>query len=345
MRSRRCGGSSAAISSATSCATTPSAGSRPPSTMPAAASSAPSIRASTASATSTTRTPRSTIGGYIANPDHKSIPCARCRSTTGTASSITRTGHRRAAQSLRHRPLRRTQDPSRLCSVDRAQAAEPRHRRLDAAHAVRARDLQYAAGPATKAAPPSSAQVRNGGWPRSSIASSTRRRRTPLKQWAANHIWLAQRTGGTPCTAWRSQPRGVRQGGEGATVAEQFVLASAVNKPIILLPATSSSTRSGSTAGATSPRCGQHLRREADRGRGRAEPRHLRARQPGGRSPRPACQAELQEGLEAHAPTLAQRALANPVIRANALMLAARFGLREEMNRPTALAGASTCAA
>src|SRR5262249_56183264 len=37
--------------------------------------------------------------------------------------------------------------------------------------------------------------------------------------------------------------------------------------------------------------------------------------------------------VEAHAPALAQRALANPVIRANALMPAARFGVREEMKQ------------
>ena len=42
---------------------------------------------------------------------------------------------------------------------------------------------------------------------------------------------------------------------------------------------------------------------------------------------------KLQQALEAHAPALAQRALANPTIRANALMPAARFGLREEMKQ------------
>ena len=60
---------------------------------------------------------------------------------------------------------------------------------------------------------------------------------TPLKQWAANHIWLAQRTGGAPLHGVEITSRVVfGKEAKDLTIAEQFVLASAVNKPIILLP-------------------------------------------------------------------------------------------------------------
>src|SRR5207249_4567532 len=60
---------------------------------------------------------------------------------------------------------------------------------------------------------------------------------TPLKQWAANHIWLAQRTGGAPLHGVEITSRVVfGKEAKDLSIAEQFVLASAVNKPIILLP-------------------------------------------------------------------------------------------------------------
>ena len=59
---------------------------------------------------------------------------------------------------------------------------------------------------------------------------------TRLKQWAANHIWLAQRTGGQPLHGVEVTSRIVfGKEAKDLTTAEQFVLASAVNKPIILL--------------------------------------------------------------------------------------------------------------
>ncbi|HEY8193562.1 MAG TPA: transglycosylase domain-containing protein, partial [Hyphomicrobium sp.] len=57
-----------------------------------------------------------------------------------------------------------------------------------------------------------------------------------LKQWAANHIWLAQRTGGQPLHGVEVTSQVVfGKEAKDLTTAEQFVLASAVNKPIILL--------------------------------------------------------------------------------------------------------------
>ncbi len=65
----------------------------------------------------------------------------------------------------------------------------------------------------------------------------TREGDAALKQWAANHIWLAQRTGGAPLHGVEVTSRIVfgKEARE-LSIAEQMVLASAVNKPIILMP-------------------------------------------------------------------------------------------------------------
>ena len=143
----RCAASSAAISWPTSCATTPSAGSPPPSTTPAATSSAPSIRASIAAATSTTPTPPIEVGSYTANPDHKSIPvrevpadywqCLAYHEDRYIGSWLNPYGIDLVG--VLKIPY------STVQALDRAEAAEPRRRRLDAADAVRARHLQDAA--------------------------------------------------------------------------------------------------------------------------------------------------------------------------------------------------------
>ena len=119
------------------------------------------------------------------------------------------------------------------------------------------------------------------------------------------------------------------------SIAEQFVLASAVNKPIILLPGSDklNEVRLDRWRYITEVRariCAEKLiASEAEQRRD-----HLRARQPCGRTARTArVKPKLQAALEAYAPALAQRALANPIIRANALMPAARFGVREEMKQ------------
>ena len=162
------------ISSPTSCATTPNAGSQPPSTMPAAASSAPSIRASIASATSTTRT-RHQARRLHRQPRSQVDPGAR---GAGALLAMPRPTTRTAISAALVNPygidlvgvlkIPLLDDHA----LDRAAAAEPRHGRLDAAHAVRARDLQYAAEPRRgRRHQAQSASSRNGGWPRSSIAS------------------------------------------------------------------------------------------------------------------------------------------------------------------------------
>ncbi|MGE3918687.1 MAG: glycosyl transferase family 51, partial [Hyphomicrobiaceae bacterium] len=54
--------------------------------------------------------------------------------------------------------------------------------------------------------------------------------------------------------------------------------------------------------------------------------------------PDPKVKPKLQEALERHAPALARRATANPMIRASALLPVARFGIREEMKQRFGLA-------
>ena len=158
---------------------------------------------------------------------------------------------------------------------------------------------------------------------------------TPLKQWAANHIWLAQRTGGTPLHGVEVTARVVfGKEAKDLSVAEQFVLASAVNKPIILLPGNErlNEVRLDRWRYITEVRariCAEQLiADQAEQGRVIFELVSLASGPPD-----PHVKPKLQKGLEAHAPALAQRALANPSIRANALMPAARFGVREEMKQ------------
>lgn len=157
----------------------------------------------------------------------------------------------------------------------------------------------------------------------------------PLKQWAANHIWLAQRTGGAPLHGVEITSRVVfGKEAKDLTVAEQFVLASAVNKPIILLPGSDrlNEVRLDRWRYITEVRariCAEKLIvGEAEQKRVIFDLVNL-----AGGPPDPRVKPRLQQALEMHAPALADRARANPIIRANALMPAARFGVREEMKQ------------
>ncbi len=158
---------------------------------------------------------------------------------------------------------------------------------------------------------------------------------TPLKQWAANHIWLAQRTGGQPLHGVEVTSRIVfgKEAGE-LSVAEQFVLASAVNKPIILLTGTDqlNAVRMDRWRYITEVRarvCAERLVKDPDE----QKKVLFELVQMAGGPPDPRVKPRLQQALEVHAPSLAKRAVANPIIRANALLPAARFGIREEMKQ------------
>jgi len=155
----------------------------------------------------------------------------------------------------------------------------------------------------------------------------------PLRQWAANHLWLAQRTGGAPLHGVEITSRVVfGKDASELTIAEQFVLASAVNKPIILLPGNArlNEVRLDRWRFITEVRarlCAEALL--TDESVKKAVLFELIAM--AGGPPDPKVRPRLQTALERYAPDMAKRAEANPMLRANALMPAARFGVREEM--------------
>ena len=158
---------------------------------------------------------------------------------------------------------------------------------------------------------------------------------TALKQWAANHIWLAQRTGGAPLHGVEVTSRIVfgKEARE-LSIAEQMVLASAVNKPIILMPGSDrlNVVRIDRWRYITEVRARTCAEKLIGDDKLKADVVFELVGLAGG-PPDPKVRPRLQEALEKFAPALASRAQANPVIRANALMPSARFGVREEMKQ------------
>lgn len=159
--------------------------------------------------------------------------------------------------------------------------------------------------------------------------------KTPLNQWAANHLWLAQRTGGSPLHGVETTSRIVfGKEAKDLSIAEQYVLASAVNKPIILLEGSDklNEVRIDRWRYITDVRartCAEKLIDDSEKQKQVVfELMNL-----GSGPPDPVVRPRLQKALEEYAPDQARRAQANPTARANALMPAARFGLREEMKQ------------
>ncbi len=156
---------------------------------------------------------------------------------------------------------------------------------------------------------------------------------TGLKQWAANHIWLAQRTGGQPLHGVEVTSRIVfGKEARDLSVAEQYVLASAVNKPIILLEGSERLNavridRWRYLAEVRARTCAERLLKDADQQKQVLFELVDLAAGP----PDPKVRPRLQSALDVHAPQFSRRAQANPIIRANLLMPAVRLGLREEM--------------
>lgn len=158
---------------------------------------------------------------------------------------------------------------------------------------------------------------------------------TLLKQWAANHIWLAQRTGGQPLHGVEVTSQVVfGKEAKDLSTAEQFVLASAVNKPIILLEGNDrlNAVRLDRWRYITEVRartCAEKLiTDEAEQKKVVFELMAL-----AGGPPDPKVKPKLEAALERFAPGDVKRAEANPMIRANLLLPAARFGIREEMKQ------------
>lgn len=156
-----------------------------------------------------------------------------------------------------------------------------------------------------------------------------------LKQWAANHLWLAQRTGGTPLHGIEVTSRIVfGKEAKDLTTAEQFVLASAVNRPIILLEGSERLNavrldRWRYIAEVRARACADNLIEDEET----KKKILFELVELAGGPPDPQVKPKLQQALDTYAPRYARRAEANPIIRANALMPAARFGIREEMKQ------------
>jgi penicillin-binding protein 1A len=156
-----------------------------------------------------------------------------------------------------------------------------------------------------------------------------------LRQWAANHLWLAQRSGGPPLHGVEVTSRIVfGKEANALTVAEQFVLASAVNKPIILLEGSErlNVVRLDRWRYITEVRarhCAERLLADDEQ---KKQVLFELVNLAGG-PPDPHVRPKLHAALEKFAPAVARRAEANPALRARALLPSARFGLREEMKQ------------
>lgn len=155
----------------------------------------------------------------------------------------------------------------------------------------------------------------------------------PLRQWAANHLWLAQRTGGSPLHGVEMTSRIVfgKPAAE-LTTAEQYVLASAVNKPIILLEGSDKLNavrldRWRYIVDVRARKCASELIA------GEAEQKKVwfDLTQIANGPPDPQVKPRLQKALDEYAPAKAKAAQANPVLRANVLIPDGRYGVREEM--------------
>lgn len=156
-----------------------------------------------------------------------------------------------------------------------------------------------------------------------------------LKQWASNHLWLAQRTGGSPLHGVEVTSRIVfGKTAAALSIAQQFVLASAVNKPIILLEGSErlNYVRLDRWKYITEVRARLCAERLIDDPQVQRDVIFELVNMAGG-PPDPRIEPKLEASLKKYVPKMADRARANPMIRANVSMPSARFGLREEMKQ------------
>lgn len=155
----------------------------------------------------------------------------------------------------------------------------------------------------------------------------------PLKEWAANHLWLAQRAGGGDLYGVEMAARVIfAKPASALSIAEQFVLASAVNRPIILLEGSERLNdvridRWRYVVDVRARKCASALIRDSETQKEVWFELTRIAHGP----PDPKVRPELERTLERYGPRLAMRARANPALRANILIPAARYGAREEM--------------
>ena len=156
-----------------------------------------------------------------------------------------------------------------------------------------------------------------------------------LKQWAANHLWLAHRTGGQDLQGIELTSRIIfGKPASELTIAEQYVLASAVNKPIILLEGSDqlNKVRLDRWRYVTETRaktCATKLLQNDKEKKNVIVELSLLASGPLNAKIQP----HLAATIEKHHPNLSKVASANPVARANLLTPAVRYAAREEMKQ------------
>ena len=156
---------------------------------------------------------------------------------------------------------------------------------------------------------------------------------TRLKEWAANHLWLAQRAGGASLHGVELTARVVfGKEAQDLTTAEQYVLASAVNKPIILQEGSEQLNKVRLDhwryiAEVRAKKCADKLLPDGDEQKKVV----FELINMAGGPPDPVMRPKLQAALEEYVPQAAKQAMANPVLRANVLVPDVRYGVREEM--------------
>lgn len=156
---------------------------------------------------------------------------------------------------------------------------------------------------------------------------------TAMKRWTANHFPLAQRAGGQELYGVEETSL-ILFGKPAASLdrAEQYVLAAAVNQPVLLMGGNEATDRLRKAswariAGTRAKTCADALITDvAERSRIDAELSRL-AEAP----PEPAAAPEIEEALSSLTPTGLARANVNPVIRANTLLPSIKYGVREEL--------------
>ncbi|MGI9381957.1 MAG: transglycosylase domain-containing protein [Methyloligellaceae bacterium] len=154
-----------------------------------------------------------------------------------------------------------------------------------------------------------------------------------LKHWTANHLPLAQRTGGQALYGVAQTSLIVfGKPAKRLTTAEQYVLAAAVNQPIILLTGGKrlNAVRARSwrrIVGSRARVCARALLDDpARRDAVRAELTRIAAVPPD-----PVVPQDFAETVARHAPTAARPASASPIRRSNALIPATKYGVRDEL--------------
>ncbi len=154
-----------------------------------------------------------------------------------------------------------------------------------------------------------------------------------IRLWAANHFPHAQRTGGQELYGVETTSR-ILFGKPAAemSVAEQYVLAAAVNQPIILLggSARMDALQQASwqrIAGQRARVCAQVLQKEPSRrAEVEAELTRLIAKPPA-----PIIDSDIEQAIEDIAPDRLDFARANPILRANTIIPSVRYGARDEL--------------